>query len=201
MRGWPAFPLVPALRSTRSATGAPALFAGFFATMAESDFSGPFIIGYGSSPSRCGPALRLVRPEISRFPCKERAYMPGSTTTPGRLSTRISALRRLAFRYTDSVGTRNFFSIAAQWLACTYPYRRFADTLASDCARLGGRCSSLNLHRSGLAPPIPCRSPGASCVKSRADLCRWETIGENDCVSSSYPDFSPTQAHKMAKRC
>jgi hypothetical protein len=26
-------------------------------TMAESDFSRPFIIGYGSSPSRCGPAL------------------------------------------------------------------------------------------------------------------------------------------------
>ena len=69
--------------------------------------------------------------------------MPGSTTTPGRLSTRVNALRHLAFRYTDSVGTRNFFSIAAQWLACTYPYRRFADTLASDCARLGGRCSSL----------------------------------------------------------
>jgi hypothetical protein len=118
-------------------------------------------------PMRTSTVSWLVRPEISRFPCKERAYMPGSTTTPGRLSTHVSALRHLAFRYTDSVGTRNFFSIAAQWLACTYPYRRFADTLASDCARLGGRCGSLNLHRSGLAPPIPCRSPGASCVKSR----------------------------------
>src|SRR5262249_40430708 len=28
----------------------------FPATMARSDFSGPCIIGYGSSPSRCGPA-------------------------------------------------------------------------------------------------------------------------------------------------
>ncbi len=62
--------------------------------------------------------------------------MPGSTTTPGRLSTRVNALRRLAFRYTHSVGTRDIFSIAA-WLAYTYPYRRFAVTLASDCARLG----------------------------------------------------------------
>ena len=42
----------------------------------------------------------------------------------------------MAFRYTDSVGTRNMFSIAAQWLAYTYPYRRFADTLANVCARL-----------------------------------------------------------------
>ena len=56
VRGWPAFPLVPALCSTHSAAGCPALFAGFIATMAESDFSRPFIIGYGSSPSRCGPA-------------------------------------------------------------------------------------------------------------------------------------------------
>jgi len=63
--------------------------------------------------------------------------MPGSMTTPSRLSARVSALSRLAFRYTDSVGTRNLFSIAAQWLACTYPCRRFADILTGACARLG----------------------------------------------------------------
>jgi hypothetical protein len=34
---------------------ARALFASFVATMAGSDFSGPCIIGVGSSPSRCGP--------------------------------------------------------------------------------------------------------------------------------------------------
>jgi hypothetical protein len=50
-----AFPLAPALRSTNSATDRSALFAGFPATMAGSDFSCPYIIGYGSSPSRCGP--------------------------------------------------------------------------------------------------------------------------------------------------
>src|ERR1700722_8835799 len=49
----------------------------------------------------------------------------------------LSALGHIAFRYTDSVGTRNQFSIAAQWLACTFPYRRFADILADACARLG----------------------------------------------------------------
>jgi hypothetical protein len=45
--------------------------------------------------------------------------------------------RSHGFRYTDSVGTRNQFSIAARWLACTFPYRRFADILADACARLG----------------------------------------------------------------
>src|SRR6202040_4131685 len=50
-----AFSLASALRSTASAAGRPALFGGFVATMAESDFSCPCIIGFGSSPSRCGP--------------------------------------------------------------------------------------------------------------------------------------------------
>ena len=63
--------------------------------------------------------------------------MPGSSTTPGRPSACDGALGHVAFRYTDSVGTRDQFSIAAQWLACTFPYRRFADILADDCARLG----------------------------------------------------------------
>ena len=63
--------------------------------------------------------------------------MPGSSTTPGRPSACVGALGRVAFRYTDSVGTRNQFSIAAQWLACTYPCQRFADILAGACARLG----------------------------------------------------------------
>ena len=39
----------------------------------------------GSSPSRRGPRPSCPgRPEISRFPYKERPHMPGSTTTPGR---------------------------------------------------------------------------------------------------------------------
>jgi hypothetical protein len=63
--------------------------------------------------------------------------VPGSSTTPGRPSACVGALGHIAFRYTDSVGTRNQFSIAAQWLACTFPCRRFADILAGACARLG----------------------------------------------------------------
>lgn len=86
---------------------------------------------------RASPVRQLVRPEISRFPCKERACMPGSPTTPGRPSACVDALGHVAFRYTDSVGTREQFSIAAQWLACTFPYRRFAGILTDACARLG----------------------------------------------------------------
>ena len=63
--------------------------------------------------------------------------MPGSSTTPGRPSACAGALGHIAFHYTDSVGTRNQFSIAAQWLACTFPCRRFAEILTDACARLG----------------------------------------------------------------
>jgi hypothetical protein len=63
-----AFPSAPALGSTHSASGFPDLFAGFTATMAGSDFSSPFIAGYGFDPSpvRTGGAL-LPRP-VTRSP-------------------------------------------------------------------------------------------------------------------------------------
>ena len=50
VRCWSAFLPFPTLRSTCSVTGCPALFAGFVAAMAESDFSGSCIIGYDSEP-------------------------------------------------------------------------------------------------------------------------------------------------------
>jgi hypothetical protein len=102
--------------------------------------------------------------------------MPGSPTTPGRPSACVGALSRLAFRYTDSVGTREQFSIAAQWLACTYPCRRFADTLADACARLGGdvvRYSFIagDFHSLLLAglPAHLCENSAAISIRS---LCR-----------------------------
>ena len=102
--------------------------------------------------------------------------MPGSTTTPGHLGARDCALRRFAFRYTDSVGTRNQFSIVAQWLACTYPCRRFADILADACARLGAdvvRYSfiAVDLHHLLLAglPAHPCQN--SKSLGFRGSLC------------------------------
>ena len=88
-------------------------------------------------PRTDSPKGPSADPETSRFPYMEHACVPGSSTTPGRPSACVGALGHIAFRYTDSVGTRNQFSIAAQWLACALPYRRFADILADACARLG----------------------------------------------------------------
>jgi hypothetical protein len=63
--------------------------------------------------------------------------MPGSMTTPGCPSARVSALGHIAFRAVDGVGARIYATFAAQWLAYALPYRRFADTLTDACARLG----------------------------------------------------------------
>lgn len=81
--------------------------------------------------------LRLAGREISRFPHKERPCVPGSSTTPGRRGARDCAPLRVALRVLNRVGTRNNTTIAAQWLAHTFPYRRFADHLTVACARLG----------------------------------------------------------------
>jgi hypothetical protein len=66
-RPFPRFPPVPALGS---ASGCPALFVGFTATVAECDFSRLFVAGYGSSPSRHGG--EAARPD---------ARSPGSLNT------------------------------------------------------------------------------------------------------------------------
>ena len=80
----------------------------------------------------------MADPEISRFPHKERPYIPGSQTTPGPTGARNNAPADFAFRRVNNVGTRVANGFAAQLLAYTIPYRRFADVLADACARIGG---------------------------------------------------------------
>ena len=63
--------------------------------------------------------------------------MPGSQTAPGRMSARDSAPNRIAFHQENGVGAQDDVDFAAQWLAYAIPYRRFAEVLADNCARLG----------------------------------------------------------------
>src|ERR1700738_5065813 len=85
---WPAFPLVPALGSPGSVPGRPALFVGFTATTAGADFPCSCLIGYGSSPSRCGPAQHRCWSNAGspRFRCdpfvRDVAIDPGRASAP-----------------------------------------------------------------------------------------------------------------------
>ena len=63
--------------------------------------------------------------------------MPGSSTTPGRMGTRVIAPIRVAFHPFNGVGTRDNSSFTARLLAYALPYRRFAHALADTSARLG----------------------------------------------------------------
>ena len=126
-------------------------------------------------PRTVRPKGRMADLEISRFPRKERPYMPGSPTTPNQASARSCVSACIAFRRVDGVGIRNKVTFAAQWLACTLPYRRFADTLADACARLGADvgCYSfiaVDLHHlllAGLPAHLPLTWAGLSPAGSR----------------------------------
>lgn len=108
-------------------------------------------------PPRTLPQGGMVDPEIFRFPYKELPYMPGSATTPGQTDARDCAPARVAFRTVDGVGTRdNTLS------RLNGPTLRLHPRGCLRTAR--GRCGSLRLHRNGLAPSTPCRSPGAPTV-------------------------------------
>jgi hypothetical protein len=143
--------------------------------MPESDFSGSFISGYGSSPSRCGPSTRrtgwVANPEISRFPYKELPCMPGSQTTPGRLSTRITRSSVLpSGTSTPSAPEILDFRGSMAGLHAPLPTLRRHPRGGLRTAR--GRYGLLALYRNGLAPSTPCRSPGAL-----TDPCRCESSG------------------------
>jgi hypothetical protein len=65
-------------------------------------------------PTRASGVQPLVKPETSRFPCKELPHMPGSPTTPGWADACDNAPAHFAFRENDHVGTRDFQVFAGE---------------------------------------------------------------------------------------
>ena len=98
--------------------------------------------------------------------------MPGSKTTPGLAGARNDAPASVAFRGVNNVGTRVYNAFAAQWLAYTLPYRRFAVILAEDCARIGGDVGCYSFIAVDFSPHTPCRSPGALTRVAACTLAR-----------------------------
>jgi hypothetical protein len=103
-----------------------------------------------TSPARASPAsaprlpdagrpdkLAAAELEISRFRAKSVRACQG--LRPRRVDEGLALARLIVLPSTHCyrVGTRNQISFAAQWLDCTHPCRRFADTLTGGSARLG----------------------------------------------------------------
>src|SRR5258708_24940881 len=115
----------------------------------------------------------------------------------------------MAFHIRNCVGTRDDRSFAVQWLACTFPCRRFAGALADVCARLRadvGRYSftvrdlhplllaglpahSENLHKSRHSRPLVLNKPGPEsasairhCILSGQIACERTTKKHGHCA-------------------
>ena len=153
-------PLAPPTVAT--ATIGAALFAGFTATTAESDFSSPFIVGYGSSPSQRGPRTHTgVRGQAGDLPVPvQRAYAHA--------------------RFCDHAGPSGHWRCRTPSCClplpeqCRRPGLGYRGSMAGLCTPLStlrlaprgstrmtrGRCDSPCLHREGLSPFALCRSPG-----------------------------------------
>src|SRR5215831_6365595 len=96
--------------------------------MAESDFSRPYIIGYGSSPSRCGPAaLPNGRSRDLPVPAQGASAHARVSDHAGSSGPRAIAPGHVAFRLLHGVGTQDETLFAAHWLAYALPCQRFAE--------------------------------------------------------------------------
>src|SRR6516165_22906 len=127
---WSAFPSAPVLGSTGSATGCPALFAGFAATSTESDSPRPCIIGFGSSPSRCGPPLRR-RPDAGSPGSRTRSVRTCQGQRPRRTGRGLALTPPPVLPSTEAKASASGSMVLSRLnvLAYAFPCRRFAPTL------------------------------------------------------------------------
>ena len=101
MRNCPAFPSACRLRSMNSASACAYLFAHFIATTQQSDFSGPCIVGFGSSPSRRGPpSVATQRPDRRSPGSRAKRVSTCQGLRPRRVAAMLanSASQHTAFR-------------------------------------------------------------------------------------------------------
>jgi hypothetical protein len=141
----------------------PVSFVGFIAITAGSDFSFSFIAGFGHTafPARAGGALHLR--SVTRSPgSRTRSVHACWGLRPRRTGTPLAITRRPVLPsgcVTPSAPGICFFRGSMASLHDPLPTLRPVPHGTRRTAR--GRCDSLRLHRRGLAPPTPCRSPGA----------------------------------------
>src|SRR5215217_5753803 len=130
---WSAFPLAPPpprplfwLRSAASLL----LWRGLTSPVRASSATAPRLpdADPGSTPGRAGDLP---------VPGQEASVHAGVFDHAGSAKARAGASARVAFRHSNTVGTRNCRPFAARWPACTLPCRRFAGPLAGADARLG----------------------------------------------------------------
>ena len=95
--------------------------------------------------------MQVIELEISRFPYKERPYMPGSQTTQGRLDTCAGVSDHVAFHESYRVSTLENH-LRGSMAGLHAPLSTLRRTPHGMLRMTRGQCGSLHLHRNGLAP-------------------------------------------------
>jgi hypothetical protein len=185
-----AFPLVPPLRSTGSAAACAALFVRFIATMGKSDFSGPFISGFGLRPSQSGPGLGKPR-RPGDIPVSAQEMSVHARVFYDAGLTGVSRFRRTPCCLMQDGKHR-------------YPKGGFRRSMTGPHAPLStrrrgprepprmtqGRCGSLDLRRKGLSPSISrCTRPPhhvSSGTLKTARLGPWIASAAQAATSSHF---------------
>src|ERR1051325_4252531 len=152
--GWLAFPSIPALRSTGSAADRSALFAGFPATMAGSDIPPPCIIGYGSSPSRCGPPASAGDGQMRDLPVSSAILLrvTCSSTPAGCTAPRITVLSMLRSAAKECLRPQRDGYFGAQSHTPRSSCVRFVALVTSGSRNTRLQTGSLRLAWAGLSP-------------------------------------------------
>jgi len=98
--------------------------------------------------------------------------MPGSKTTPGPAGIRNNAPASFAFRGMNNVGSRVSNAFAAPMAGLYAPLPTFRSHPRGGQRTDRGRRGWLLLHRSGLSPDAPGRSPRALTRVAACTLAR-----------------------------
>src|SRR5580704_8101667 len=129
--------------------------------MGESDFSGPFIVGFGLRPSRRGPC-KTPQGQPRDIPVPEQGASAYASVYDDAEPTYVSRSRHGPYcLLQDGKHRHSEVGFRRSMAGLRYPLStlRFAPHGSPRMTR--GRCGSLCLHRRGLSPHTSCRSPGA----------------------------------------
>ena len=137
------------------------MFADFVATMEGSAFSCSCIIGYGSSPSRCGPPTH-VSGQARDLPVPEqRASVHARVFDHAELRALAKARPAVLPSTLSTVSALGSFYLRGSIPGLHSPRPTLRPQPHGWTRTAWGQCGSLFLHCSGLSPPTLCRSPGA----------------------------------------
>src|SRR5580692_8489673 len=176
---WSAFSLVPPLGSTCCSAARAASLAGFTATMGESDFSGPFIVGFGLRPSRRGPC-KTPQGQSRDIPVPEQGASAHARVYDDAEPTYVSRSRHGPYcLLQDGKHRRSEVSFRRSRAGLRYPLStlRFAPHGSPRMAR--GRCGGVKVteaRRHAARPPSCARR---STPRERATQPRLQSVSSS----------------------